>query len=83
MGDFNARVGCGVRGDPWNGVCGCHGVGYVNNNGEALLSWCAQNGLVATYEYCVSEEEDTPVQLAAPREVTLHIDEAGSTKPLL
>ncbi len=38
MGDFNARVGCG-------GVRGCHGVGRVNDNGEALLSWCGQNGL--------------------------------------
>ena len=41
VGDFNARVGCGERGDSWAGVHGCH----VNDNGEALLSWCAQNGL--------------------------------------
>ena len=43
MGDFNARVGCG---DPWDGVRGCHGVGHINDNGEALLSWCAQNSLI-------------------------------------
>ena len=43
--DFNARVGCGERGDPWDGVHGCHGVGHVNDSGEALLSWYAQNGL--------------------------------------
>lgn len=24
---------------------GCHSVGCVNDNGELLLSWCAQNGL--------------------------------------
>ena len=29
----------------WDGVRGQHGVGQVNENGEALLSWCAQNGL--------------------------------------
>ena len=43
MGDFNARVGCGVRGHAGSGVRGCHGQ-FVN--GEALLSWCVQNGLV-------------------------------------
>lgn len=45
VGDFNARVGSGERGDSWAGVRGCHGVGLVNDNREALLSWCAQNGL--------------------------------------
>ena len=35
VGDFNARVGCDVRGDPWNGVHGSHDVGYVNTSGEA------------------------------------------------
>ena len=44
-----------VRGedDVWNGVCSCHGVGRMNERGEALLSWCALNGLVVmntTYE---------------------------------
>ena len=31
VGDFNARVGSGVRGedDVWNGVRGCHGVGRM------------------------------------------------------
>ena len=43
LGDFNARVGSGERGDVWEDVLGCHGVGRVNENGEALLSWCAQN----------------------------------------
>ena len=48
VGDFNARVGSGVRGEDnvWNGVRGCHGVGRMNESGEALLSWCALNGLV-------------------------------------
>jgi hypothetical protein len=48
VGDFNARVGSGVRGedDEWNSVRGCHGVGRINESGEALLSWCASNGLV-------------------------------------
>jgi hypothetical protein len=27
-------------------VRGCHGVGRINESGEALLSWCASNGLV-------------------------------------
>ena len=45
VGDFNAKVGCGERGDSWAGVRGCHGLGRVNDSGEALLSWCAQNGL--------------------------------------
>lgn len=45
VGDFNARVGCGARGDLCVGVCGLHGVGQMNENGEALLFWCAQNGL--------------------------------------
>ena len=49
IGDFNAKVGCGARGDLWDGVRGQHGVGQVNENGEALLSWCAQNGLAVIY----------------------------------
>ena len=38
-------MGCGARWDLWDGVRGQHGVGQVNENGEALLSWYAQNGL--------------------------------------
>ncbi len=45
VGDFNARVGCGVKDDSWSGVRGSHGVGRMNGNGEGLLSWCAQNSL--------------------------------------
>ena len=45
VGDFNAKGGRGERGDPWAGVRGCHELGHVNDNGEALLSWCAWNGL--------------------------------------
>ncbi len=45
VGDFNARVGCGARGNSWDGVRGQYGVGHLNENGEVLLSWCAQNGL--------------------------------------
>ena len=37
VGDFNARVGGGKRGDSWVGVRGCYGVGSVNDNGEALF----------------------------------------------
>ena len=33
VGDFNARVRCGEKGDSWDVVCGCHGVGCVNANG--------------------------------------------------
>lgn len=50
------------------GVRGCHGVGRVNDNGEALLSWYDQNGLAVMN---VSEEEDTPVHMAAPMKQTV------------
>ena len=40
-------MGCGDRSDPWDGVRGCHGVSRINDNREALLSWCARNGLMA------------------------------------
>ena len=49
VGDFNARVGSSERQeeeDMWNDVRGCHGVGRINESGEALLSWCALNSLV-------------------------------------
>ena len=49
LGDFNARVGSGERvgnNPSWNGVRGCHGVGKMNENGEALLTFCALNELV-------------------------------------
>ena len=46
MGDLNARVGAEDDGGAWDGVCGRHGVGCRNESGEALLSWCALNGLV-------------------------------------
>ena len=46
MGDQNARVGAEDDGGAWDGVCGRHGVGRRNESGEALLSWCALNGLV-------------------------------------
>lgn len=47
VGDFNTRVGSGkVGGDEWEGVRGKHGVGLMNEDGEALLSWCSLNGLV-------------------------------------
>ena len=49
VGDFNARVGSSerqeVEEDMWSDVRGCHGVGQVNENGEALFSWCALNSL--------------------------------------
>ncbi len=37
-GDFNARVGCGARGDSWDGVHGQYGVSHLNENSEAMLS---------------------------------------------
>ena len=49
LGDFNARVGSGERvgnNPSWNGVRGCHGVGKMNENREALLTFCALNELV-------------------------------------
>ena len=32
VGDFNARVGCGERGDSWDRVLGNYGAGRVNEN---------------------------------------------------
>ena len=51
LGDFNAGVGSSERQtgtvtSNWNGVKGCHGVGKMNESGEALLSFCAVNELV-------------------------------------
>lgn len=49
MGDFNARVGNSERGDKdprWSGVRGFHGVGKMNESGEALLTLCALSELV-------------------------------------
>ena len=46
MGDFNARVGSDVS--PWGTVLGPHGFGDVNENGERLLDFCANNQLVLT-----------------------------------
>ena len=48
VGDFNARVGSSQRGSDnpaWYGVRGYHGVGKMNDSGEALLSFCALNQL--------------------------------------
>ena len=47
VGDFNARVGKTHRGD-WHGVVGEHGTGVRNENGEALLTFCAVTGLLIT-----------------------------------
>ena len=44
---------------------GPFGVGWLNESGETLLSFCTLNQLC--YEYNVSKEEDSPVYLAAPR----------------
>ncbi len=57
-------MGCGARGDPWDVVRGQHDVGQVIINGEALLIWCAQNGL--TVINTASEEVDTSVHMATP-----------------
>ena len=49
LGDFNARVGSNEKFtgmSSWDGVKGCHGVGKMNESGEALLSFCALNELV-------------------------------------
>ena len=48
LGNFNARVGKSERhdgGSDWTGVRGYHGVGNMNESGEALLTFCALNGL--------------------------------------
>ena len=48
VGDFNARVGSMERGnseDAWIGVRGAHGVGWINEAGSDLLSFCALNEL--------------------------------------
>jgi len=34
MGDFNARVGAGQRGDEWAEVRGPHGYGVANSSGD-------------------------------------------------
>lgn len=52
VGDFNARMGCSERrddGSMWNGVRGYHGTGKMNENGEALLTFCVLNDL--NYHY--------------------------------
>ena len=46
MGDFNARVGGGGDSSSlWSGVHGPFGVGWLNESGETLLSFCALNQL--------------------------------------
>ena len=57
LGDSNARVGSGEKDDVWNGVHGKHGVGRMNASGEALLSWCALNGLVILNTSCFFEKK--------------------------
>ena len=54
IGDFNARVGSSDRvsgNRNWDGVRGYHGVGQMNESGEALLSFCALNGLTILNTY--------------------------------
>ena len=49
LGDFNARVGSSRResdNPSWSSVRGFHGIGKMNESGEALLTFCAINELV-------------------------------------
>ena len=44
MGDFNAKVGEGRIGN----IIGPHGLGEINESGERLVEWCAENEFVVT-----------------------------------
>ena len=54
VGDFNARVGSSEdKEDMWYGTRGLHGVGRMNESGEALLSFCALNDLTIINTLCL------------------------------
>lgn len=46
IGDVNAKVGSNIR--PWRRVLGHHGIGDMNNNGQRLVEFCAENDMVVS-----------------------------------
>ena len=66
LGDFNARVGCGMQGDVWSGVRRRHSLGNCNEAGEDFLEFCAVNRLTIMNTCMVLHESYTPGYVEAP-----------------
>ena len=62
MGDFNARVGSDYNSWP---VLGKHGIGNLNRNGLALLTFCTENNLSISSTFFLTKRQ-IQVHLDAP-----------------